>query len=309
MEATEETTFDLDVIMKEGMDRFNEKLKVAAEDDPITLSKDPKEDPLEKTKGAELTKHTEQELEVKKEPESKKQLRFKSHDDAEKGYRHLQSEKTRVEEKNKELQSRLKVIKEAESRTKAEQEVDTKYLDYSATRHKSALKSIDDLDPDDDAYTDKVARIWAEKDKDVRAFDRANKYEPVEETSTVVDQEEATRQALDIVKSKAEESGLNPEDQYFKMICERTPTTDDSGRQMSFDDQVKWAITQTKNYHAEQHERFQEQIKAEADKKNKEFAAREQPMGRSGGAKTTLSAPVIVSLNDALESAMEFRRL
>lgn len=306
MEDKEETTFDLDAAMKDGMEKFEDELE-AASDETITPPDKAEIDPLETADDSEEV--PEPEVEEKPEEDAKteerKALRFKSHEEAEKGYRNIQSMKTKVEQENRDLQARIAAIEDARQKAIADQEFDTKYLDYSETRHKAALDAIDELDPDDEAYQKKVARAWAEKDRDIRRFEREAAVVPTQQPEQAPD----TSGALEFVKEQAVSSDIDPDDLFFKQTCERTPTVDEAGNQMSFGDQVAWAISQTKEYHAEQHKRFQERQKAEADKKNKAFTKREEPLGRGGTVKPSPAVANSVSLNDALEAAMDSRRL
>jgi len=334
-ENTEENTLDLDQAMAEGMDRFEGELKEAAiGTDTITPEPAGEESPPEDEQGAESEAHSKEEEEEKpkdedetpppgeeaaEDPKDKeaideaaKKLRFKGHEEAERGYRNLQGEKTRLEQRNKDLEQELLRLQKADE-IKAEMEkADQEIFDYSAKRHEEALEAIDALDPDEEDYQAEVGKVWAAKDRDVRRFEREN---PILDQTTTNEPnqtpgEGAEQEAMGFVSQAAEKAGIDPDDEHFKLVCRTTPLQDHTGKEMSFPEQVDWAINQTRQYKKAQEQNFQETLKERAARKAEEAQDQGLPMGRSAAARTPMEdAPPIVSLDDALMSAQEERRL
>lgn len=356
-QTTPDEEFDLDAVMEEGMETFEEDMNRPAEDisgssaadtnqpgpasaeDTENPNKEPeKEEPASDTKSeseAAPPKEPEPDKEPKDTPASdtdaapkeesqkkpdekpdadKKDFRFTSHDEAEKGYKSLQGEKTRVEQRNKELEKELQSLRDAEQLRKDQAAADEKIMDYAVERHKESLAEIDALDPDDAEYQDEVAKIWARKDRDIRNYEREHgvggstpaqakddtKTAPADETS-----------ALTYVQEEAKKHDIDPDDPLFLAYCAQAPTTNEDGSHRDLANQVEWAITKTNDYLAAHERRYNEAQKKEAAQHSKEHQEREVPLGRS----TSDSLPSHeeeakpVSLDDAIEDAANERRL
>ena len=119
--------------------------------------------------------------------------RFKSHDEAERGYRELQGKTTQAEQaaaearaaaeaarseaavlktKLAEAEGRERKTLEAQSESARQAAVDTALEAFATERRASALKEIGALDPDDPEHDAKVASIWGRVDAAVLRFAR-----------------------------------------------------------------------------------------------------------------------------------------
>jgi len=350
-EKIEETTLDLDQVMVEGMDKFQGELIEAAREDSqsaerraqsaeekadtsITPKPADAESPPGEAQGAESKAQGAEEAEeagtqgkdegetpAEEKPE-KKDFRFKSQDEAESGYRHLQAAKTRVEQEAARLRTELKKAQDAEKERGAQETRDQVLLDFMADEHEKALDQIDELDPEDDGYRKAVARIWAKKDSAIEVKRRAQSAESraqsaESEAQGVKDLADAGTQVpeqskvWEFVEGRARGAKIDPEDDYFRMVCTYAPTEGPDGQKLSFEDQVDWAVQQTTDYHKKQEQRFQEGLKTDAEKQSEAHQAANLPLGRSPADRTVgkPEPPRVVTLDDALEGVLEERRL
>ena len=129
----------------------------------------------------------------KKEPPAPPAPRFKTHDEAERGYRELQGKTTKAEQdaaearraadaakteadaaKAKLAEAEVRERRAAEATTAAERQtaVDIAVEAYATERRAAALKEIGALDPDDPEHDAKVAAIWGKVDGAVLRFNR-----------------------------------------------------------------------------------------------------------------------------------------
>lgn len=246
--------------------------------------------------------------------------RFKSHEDAEKGYRELQREKTiadsRIQTLTEEIQRQKKQEKEAQDRQVEEQS----FTDYAQTRNEQALKEIDEIDPDDPDYRKKAAAAWARANKDIRfwkpAAQEAAPEAPKGEAPPAAPQGQSDQQAVDdareYVCGQLEAVGLKPDDRLFWSIARTAPTKDAQGQPLELDAQIQWALAETKNYRdAILHDAgATPPVAAAADKKAKDAQAREMPLGRSPADRAeSPPATTPVSMAEAISYAQERRRL
>jgi len=276
----EEEVFDLDAIMKEGMEKFDEEMTAPSEDmsaspdDEKKSSGPAKEDektehPEEKKKDEEITstpeeKKKDEEPPAKKEEEKpqepqltpeqkkaaeeekkKKDFRFKSHEEAEKGYTNVQGKNTRLEQEMKKLKNELDTLKTAEAKKEKLAEIDQKVEDYAVERHKESLTEIDALDPDDKEYQDNVAKIWAKKDRDIRKFEREHSVDLSTTETPEEEEEDPNKEALELVKTIAKDNDLDSDDPLFIAYCSQAPTEKEDGTHIKLDEQIKWAVQKT----------------------------------------------------------------
>lgn len=103
--------------------------------------------------------------------------RFKSHEEAERGYREIQGRATRAEQEASEAKRKLAELEAQQNRQREQQveaaqqeEIDRAIDDYTLERHEKALADIEALDPDDPEHRKKVARIYAQFHSEVRKF-------------------------------------------------------------------------------------------------------------------------------------------
>jgi len=330
MGENEETTLDLNQVMEEGMDKFQGELDEAAQEEENSKSEvqGPKsEDEGQKTEETITPKSTDEASppgEQKKEDDEAgtqgddekptdqeaedKAFRFKSHDEAESGYRHLQAKTTRIEQEAKRLRDDLKKAQNAEEKKKQQEDNDQELLEFITERHEQALVDIDDLDPDSEEYRKDVSRIWAQKDVDIDAKRRAQETEDGSQESGDGNQE---TDVWDDVSAQARAAEIDPADDYFRMICTFAPTKDAEGNAMPMKDQIDWAITQTKQYNTKQEQQFQDRQKKAAERKSEEHQDENLTLGRSPADRAALKPEKtpVVTIDAALESALEERRL
>ena len=346
VQVPEENTLDLDAAMKAGMRRFDGELYDAARDEtresqghlPEQEEEEAqgeaaglKAEEEEEAPGSKLKAEEEEEApgsKLKAEEEEKPKTRFTSHEEAEKGYKSVLGEKTRLEQKNKDLQDKLEKIESEEAARAADEELGKTVKERSKELHKVALDTIDSLDPEDfednAAYQDRIAEVWAEKDSEfIRLMipqiqtpgpeetgGSKPKAEGPEETG---DSTPNVNEAWETAKKIAADQGIDSGDNYFLLVSQQAPETDDAGEAMSFEDQVNWAVEETKAYHAKTEDLIRERDKSAAKKKNLEYQQTHEHLGRSTATEAGQSAgrPVkkSVSLNDAVIHARESRRL
>lgn len=319
-EQTKENTLDLNKVMEEGRQKFEGELQEAAQESTETEPTTGKEtSPPQSTtegkpvEGAEKTatgKETEKTAQAPtSETEKGKDKRFKTHDDAEEGYRNLQSKSTRLEEENKALKQRLTSQQEAEAIKKSREEEGKKFREFAKGRTKKTLQAIDELEPEEDDYQDKVADIWADHNTELRQFDLEHRQEASSPASPR--QEPAADDGWAYVTGKAKEAEVDPNDDYFLTVCQRAPKTTEDGKPIPLDDQIGWAIKEYKTYHSAHLKAYQEALEEKAKIKGREHQEQELSLDRSGatGGHDGKLKPKIVTLSDAVERTMDERRL
>lgn len=262
--------------------------------------------------------------------------RFKTHSEAEKGYKNLQSEHTRIAQENAELKRSLEAREREKTEAAAREQAETEFRTYAADQRLAMLDEIDALNPDDPEYKKQVAAIQAKTDLAIftarqnAPLSAAQAKPPVKPGAAPATEPgaatAATPQAAapaadkDAVvaytreKITAPDIGLAADDPLFWTFALRAPKEDDSGNTLTLDDQISWAVEQTKNYHASIRtgaDPQQAQQKAEAAAR--ERAAREQPLGRSGAARPPAEAAAggqpAYGIADALADVREMRRI
>jgi len=333
----EQTTLDLDKVMEEGQVKFDGELKEAAAtpgetptpDESIAAKKEKEEEEPEhpekkveekkadekpaKEVKEETPEKKEEEIPAKK-PEIKKEEKpaqqFEDHEKAEDGYRTLQGEKTKGDEDLKKSRERIKELEDAEKLKGEREKADKDFNEFAVDKNEEALKAIEELDPDDDEYQKDVAKIWAKKDGDIREFIREHPGASGTEEGATTETDQTT-DAQNHVKELAKKADVDPEDEYFKLICQQTPTEDGEGKPMNFDQQIDWAINKTKNYLGLHKQGFQKGLEEAAEDKTKKEQEAALPLGKGAEEKPTVETDEVkpVSLDDAVESSLEERRI
>jgi hypothetical protein len=258
------------------------------------------------------------------QPAVKPVFRFTSHEDAEKGYKNLQAEKTRLEMELRAAREKNTAIEQTEAEktwlAAFEEDVST----YAKEANRKALKAIDELDPDAEDYQGQVAEIQARVYGDIRRYEREKENKKPKPGGALSGErgesgkgasDEVLRIAQAHVRDVAEKNQINPDDEYFRMVCTTAPTVDEKGLPMDFDTQILWAVHKTKTYQAElqgAHGTQGEQGRQNAA--NRKAAATQEEnlaMGRSTPQqrRSEMETARPVSLDDAIESALESRRL
>lgn len=192
--------------------------------------------------------------------------RFKTLEEADKSYRLLQGEKTRVELKLKTLETEADVVK-SETRRKVEAEAeDVQFMGFATQRNKQALEEINDLNPDDPEYTGKAASCWARANAEIRkwkpeAAAASSQTPPAggftprpdggeEEGATLADQGLSpqavltTKVFIEDVLSGAD-LGIPKDDPTFWSYAEQSPAVAEDGTPIPLKDQIWWAVERT----------------------------------------------------------------
>jgi len=314
-QQTSQTTPDLDLIIKEGLTQFDMTDELSAAE--------PEDDSKEKGPAADQSAASADNAgasEIK---------RFTNHDEAEKGYKNLQAEYTRVTQHNKELTGKLTAQEQAEKQKQAEETVSAKFETFATERRTKLLDEIDALDPDAPDYRTQVAKAQARADKAIllagRSFNTsaAQPATPVEAVAAANPDREAAapdasvpdkEKVRNYVREKIaapEIGGLDPDDTLFWMYASHAPVQDADGKNLSLDDQIQWAVEQTKTYHSKIIPRDPKQDIDTAVQNANANQRIDMPLGRaSSGAPPAdpgKSAPV--SLSDAIDEANNRRRL
>ena len=306
----QQTTQDLDVIIKDGLQQFDIDAAPAAPDDAPS------------SPAPAVEKKTEE-----PEPDpNKKKYRFKSQDEAENGYTHVQGEKTRLELKVKELEKELGKKQEVEN----QQATDKAMQDFEALaafRRAKLLADIKELDPDNPQYENNVAKLQAKADADILTQSQKVFVQPAPpppaatkptpgSTASPAPSDTETNESKVVKYTESvitkPEIGLAPDDKYFWFCASQAPKEDDKGNPLTLDQQIQWAVDQTKQYHSQINPQIDPQKKIDdAAAAAHEIQNQELPLGRAA-----TSAPIPgaaenkqISLSDAIDSANNLRRL
>ncbi len=318
----DEGNIDLDAAVQEGLQRFEETLSQAAEsgeetpEGPATTAEDEPEHP---TGGQESDKGERQEPES---PGDAASYRFRSHEEAEEGYRNLQGKFTRLEERLSRIENASQAQEEASRQAQEEasrQAQEEAFLTFAEEREKQALDAIDELDPDEDDYQARIARINAEKARDIRNWQPEQQQgeppapPPAQSAAPPATEDEATA----AISQAMEKAGIDPEDPVFWTLAEKVPTKREDGTPMTFEDRIHWTVQRTQNTYAAHDRRKQEETEQQAREKGLRNQEETQPLGRTGTGPTETPGgkagaekpPKPVTLDDAISSALESRRL
>lgn len=258
--------------------------------------------------------------------------RFKTHEEAERGYRELQGKTTKAEQRAKDLAEELDRIKNAD-RLRAEAEAEReKVIDYAAERRAQALEAIDELDPEKPDYRKEAAKILSKADIDIyEHYQQRGTKPPADEgaaaekgtgdqaaaAGAAAGQDPEMEKVVGFIQEKIAGEGLEKDDPLFWQYAGQAPITDKQGRPTKLEDQIRWAVEQTKQYH----ERIQaKRTKEEEDRAAEETRRRQSaeiPLGRgtagagapAAGGKPAAEEAKPLSLSDAIDLAQERRRL
>lgn len=315
----QDNVVDLDSIMTDGRTSFDEA--VAPEDaDPdhrtpeANLMVGSPESDLQPPEDAQQPEPT-------PAPPQPASTRFKSHEEAEKGYQHLQRDKTMVDQRVAALTEELQRLKMQEQVKQDKEAEETAFMDFAQARNEQALKEIDELDPDDTEYRKKAASAWARANKDIRYFGNAAAKQapaptpPLQTPAAAQPQmsdADQSAQAVSYVREKLTVAGIPQDDLLFWKIARDAPSTDTQGKPLDLDSQVNWALAETQNYRASllANTAPSPDTAAQAQHKAREAQAQNLPLGRSPADRASVAAPVSpVSMADAISFAQEQRRL
>lgn len=320
----EQTTpvVDLDAIMDDALAKFDGEQKENAleveqetpesvsskEPGPAPKAEDTDEHPEKEHKQPESTEKEETPL---KPDKSEQDYRFKTREDAEKGYKEIQREKTRLEGELKTQREEMESLKTAEAKKTQTLEFEKDTRAFAKEKNLAALKKIDALDPDAEDYQDQVAEIQADTYRDISRYER-DKLDKGQTGKTQTPTETDIQSAKTRVREVAEENSIDPDDEYFSMVCKTAPIEDEAGKPMDFEEQIIWAINKTKNYQGSFDTGDKEKLKQhQADQRARQNQEANLSLGKATSAVHAKDEKdnKPLSLNDALESAFEERRL
>lgn len=262
-------------------------------------AQDGREAPLEEEQGTQE--------EEKKEEEK---FRFEDHAAAEEGFRSIEERALRAEQELAEAKKTLaqKEADEQAARLAAEKEKASR--EYAVERQKKTLAAINDLDPEDPDYDDKVARAWADSNLDIFNYAQdpplesgeasEDPGEPREERTPPEKRDPSQSEIREFVNQCASEAGITRKQMpVFLGFAAQSSEYRPDGTPATIGEQVQWAIDQTTKHYAD----MRAQVRAEM----------EQPMTRQGQGRDPggdkQEKPGIVTLDDALNGAMEQRRI
>lgn len=262
--------------------------------------------------GPEEGDRTPREESGEEKEEAKESYRFKSHGEAEKGYRNLQGLVTKTQQELAKLREEMDQIREErESAKKAETEeqAETELEDYVSDRLAQSYEEVEKLDPDDfddeTAYRREVARInfRAQRDIDAKKNEFGGRFSALPEagepenmdTADTFTEEGGVEGLHRMIRERTREAGVDAEnDPVFKGYASMAPSD------MPFEKQLDWAIEETKKYRS---------------RMGSGAAEREQPMSRGGPGrdKSRVQSPGgtagETSMDRAFQNARERRRL
>ena len=333
----DENAIDLDAAMKAGMDVFSGELEEAAgkTQEPGTETPAGTETETEEqknqpeTQGGEKAAETEKPSDESEKPsdeseesagaEEGPEFRFESHEKAEEGYREIQSKATRAEQRAAELQKKLDGITAAEKQKEISAENRARFRKFSKEQNLQALKSIDELDPDDfeddEAYQERVSDIWTDKDEAIEEFRQtlAPSGTPPEGTQEAGDETPAD-DSWETAVELAQKAGVDPESETFLFFGTKAPVKDDDGNTMDFEAQVNWAVNKTKAFDAFEKGEQPASLREAARDASVNHQKKNRPLGRgsrtvTGNRRTLSDKKGIVTLDDAIQDAQSKRVL
>jgi len=312
--AQAQTTPDLDAIMQEGLQQFD-----VTPEPPAAEPKDDKQPSPDAT--AKAPAAPAKDSSPAPAPDAK---RFTDQEEAEKGYRNLFAEFTRVSQKNKELTGILTAQQQTEQQQKVEEKATQDFETFATERRTKLLDEIDALDPDSADYRKQVASAQARTDRDI--LQASMKYASIASLPTTPaitpapaapapsGNEPSTDQITAYVREAitAPEIGLAADDILFWNYAAQAPDKDVNGKSIPLDEQIRWAVEQTQSYHAKINPNDKSKEISDAAKTAAANSRREMPIGRASSGAPPPSAGdenTPVSLNDAIDSANNLRRL
>lgn len=181
----------------------------------------------------------------------------KALEEKENAYKEVQAVASRQGERLKTLERTVEDKKDEEQWLVKVAEEEKKYVEYLEQRASKTLEDIDALEEDDPEYNAKVTRIRAAEFKDIKAYERSHpdlSGRPRRAAPEARAQEippEVREQAEKTIRAEASKHGIDPLNPKFREFCEKSPDKLD-GKELSFDEQLNWAIDQTKDYFVSQ---------------------------------------------------------
>lgn len=258
---------------------------------------------------------------------AKGEKRFKDHDAAEQGYKDLLGRTTRAEQRNKELEAELTRINAEKTEAATREQQRQESLAFAKERNAQALEELDALDPDDAEYRVKAADVWARANVDIAEHMQARGFQPAPSPDSekptgdppespagaeATDSKEAARTT---VKEWLTAQALDPDDELFWIYASHAPSRDAQGQPLDLLQQAQWALDKSQAYSTQLLAKRDAAAEAAAKEKGRQHQETHLPLGRTGtgktgpGAASTKETVQPVSLSDAIDDAMEQRRL
>jgi hypothetical protein len=263
-----------------GAQDLNQILNTVHEEGREALSKD-----LEKAAAAKSGKKEPETVESQEEekreaseegtPEEKKEVvpepkkpRFQTVEEYERAleekeaaYKEIQADASRKGERLRTLERTVTDKKDEEEWRKRVVEEETKYVDFLDKRAGQTLDAIDALDEDDPEYNAKVRKIRAEEFKDIKAYEREHvdlifnpkTIQPQKQEQPPQEIPQETREEAErFIATGARKHGIDPQNETFRGFIAKSPDKDDKGNPLGWDQQLNWAIDQTKEHFVSQ---------------------------------------------------------
>lgn len=223
----------------------------------------PSEEEEEKATPSEEEKEEEEKPSPSEEEEEEPpKFKYKSHEEAEKGYKEAEklvtkrSEETQKErERSEDLQRQLNEANEAllkRESEKPEEKKEPSFLDSSTDRMQKLLQSISNIDPEDKDYDRKVATLWGELNTEQQAeidrrltsaleeYDSKKKREQEEDDDEKSTQNRIVEDAAKIAASEGLDMKEDSDDSY--MFWSFAPGAPEG----TIESQAKWACEKVK---------------------------------------------------------------
>lgn len=228
-----------------------------------------------------------------------------------------------------ELKTKLETKEQGEQRKAKFQETEAAYHTMLTKRTLQTMKEIAAVAEDDEKYDEKVSLIRARELADIRRWERehpelsgtfvertpatvekpAGKVEVQPEKTTQPSEEvndEEKTELIGFCESTLKTAGLDPDDPVFGYYAGRAPVKDEkSGSDLSFEEQVEWALGKTKAHYASVRQKFS--VEAGVRRQTEHL-----PLGKgtiTGGASRRTDEVQPVSIDDALQEVRRERTL
>lgn len=335
---------DLDRIMEEGRPAFAGSAEPPADEPGPVMIGGPGQEPAPPV--AETPAPAPQPAVAPSEPAGKGDepprgdYRFKTLEDADKSYRHLQSEKTKADLRIKALEEERAAAKTADAKKAAAEAEDQQFTTFATERNKQALEEINALEPDDPDYTAKAAGCWTRANLAIRRWkpqdqedspahadglpvSKPTREDPKPDQESEKTQVDATFTTKEFVEGVLENAalGIPKDDPLFWSFAEQSPSVNEDGTPKDMKDQIWWAVERTLNYRRSSASDAAPAAPVntpDAPAPGSPPASPEHPapvvpiMGRSGAFRPSSGGDAVrgpVSLAETLDSVMEMRRL
>lgn len=234
----------------------------AADESPTDENLAKKEEPtgeVEDKPTEEIEEKPEEETDVEPTPSQEPEITFKykSHEEAEKGYQEAErliteraEEAKQERERAEELQRQLNevLLKKEKESIQPKDDILTK----NQKRMQKLLKDINKVDPEDEQYDDKVALLWAEYGVEQQAYldQRLQENLSAFEQKRIKEEEERIRkqqehsQTVTTATNMAKESGLNMDENSadYKLFWTMAGRAKGAG----IKEQTEWTINEVK---------------------------------------------------------------